>query len=147
MTTPTTILVPYDFSEAAKEALKTARDLGAKLGHGLVLLHVYTVPIVVYPGIEPIAMPSLLDEVTKAASTAIQRVAAEAGGVGSLVRAGDPAEEILAAIEETKPALVCMGTHGRKGFARVMLGSVAEKVVRASAVPVLTVHAPPGSAE
>lgn len=146
MTTPTTILVPYDFSEAAKEALKQARELGEKLGHRLVLLHVYTVPIVVYPGIEPIAMPSLLDEVTKAASVAIQRVAAESGGVASLVRAGDPAEEILAVIEETKPALVCLGTHGRKGIARWMLGSVAEKVVRASTVPVLTVHAPHGAA-
>jgi nucleotide-binding universal stress UspA family protein len=57
------------------------------------------------------------------------------------VRSGDPATEILRAIDETKPAFVAMGTHGRKGLSHLLLGSVAEKVVQLSQTPVLTVHA------
>jgi nucleotide-binding universal stress UspA family protein len=58
-----------------------------------------------------------------------------------ILRMGVPWEEILKAIAETHADLVVMGTHGRRGISHALIGSVAEKVVRASPVPVLSVHA------
>lgn len=140
-----TILVPIDFQDASFEALALARDLAQRLGLEVVLLHTYAIPIVVYPGFDPIISPGLPDEIAAAANAAIEKVAADNGGLRTVVRAGDAATEILREIEETKPALVALGTHGRKGLAHLLLGSVAEKIVRSSAVPVITVHAKPAT--
>lgn len=137
-----TILVPIDFQDASLTALALARDLGARLGLEVVLLHVYSIPIAIYPGFGPIMAPGLPEEIAAAAKQAIEQLAASNGGLKSMIRAGEPASEILRAIEETKPAMVAVGSHGRKGIAHLLLGSVAEKVVRSSASPVLTVHAP-----
>ena len=136
-----TILVPVDFQDASLDALTTARDLARRLGLEVVLLHVYAIPVVVYPGFDPIIAPGLPEEIAAAAKTALEKLAAEQGGLRTLLRAGDPVTEILKETEETKPAFVAMGTHGRKGLAHFFLGSVAEKVIRSSAVPVLTVPA------
>jgi nucleotide-binding universal stress UspA family protein len=62
-------------------------------------------------------------------------------GVEGLVRVGVPWEQILAAAAEVSAELVVVGTHGRRGLAHVVLGSVAERVVQLSPVPVLTVRA------
>jgi nucleotide-binding universal stress UspA family protein len=135
------ILVPIDFEEASLSALAKARDLAARLGLEVMLVHTYTLPVAIYPGFEPITAPGLLDEIAAAARSSLEKLAAEQGGLRSELRCGDPATEILAAIAELKPELVAMGTHGRKGFAHLLLGSVAEKVVRSSPAPVLTIHA------
>jgi nucleotide-binding universal stress UspA family protein len=136
-----TILVPTDFEDASLHALATARALAERLGFEVVLMHTYTIPVVVYPGFEPIMAPGFPEEVATTARTALDKLAAEQGGLRTMLRAGNPAMEILKAIEETKPELVAMGTHGRKGLSHLLLGSVAETVVRSSPVPVLTVHA------
>jgi nucleotide-binding universal stress UspA family protein len=136
-----TILVPIDFQDASLDALATARDLGARLGLEVVLMHVYTIPVVVYPGFDPIVSPGLPQEIALTAKHALDRLAAKHGRLCTILRAGDPAAEILHAIEEQRPALVAMGTHGRKGLAHLLLGSVTEKIVRSSCAPVLTVHA------
>jgi nucleotide-binding universal stress UspA family protein len=138
-----TILVPIDFQDASLDALAFARDLAPKLGLEIVLLHTYTIPVVVYPGFDPIVAPGLPEEIAQTAKTAIEKLAVEEGGLKWQLRAGDPATEIVHAIDELKPAMVAMGTHGRKGLAHLLLGSVTEKVVRSSPVPVLTVHAKP----
>jgi len=138
-----TILVPTDFSPASSDALATARELAGPLGLEIVLLHTYTVPAEVYPGFGPVVAPGFPDDMAAAAKGALDKLAAEQGGLRSMLRMGDPATQILQAIEELKPALVAMGTHGRKGIERFLLGSVTEKVVRASTAPVLTVHARP----
>jgi nucleotide-binding universal stress UspA family protein len=138
-----TILVPIDFQDASLDALATSRELAARLGLEVVLLHVYTIPVVVYPGFDPIIAPGLPDEIAAAAKNAIETLAADQGGLRTILRAGDPASEVLKAIDELKPALVAMGTHGRKGLAHFLMGSVTEKVVRSSPAPVLTVHAKP----
>lgn len=135
-----TILVPVDFQDASLDALATARELGGRLGLEIVLLHTYSVPVVVYPGFDPIVAPGLPEEIASTAKNALEKLAAEQGAAGTLLRAGDPATEILKAIDELKPAMVAMGTHGRKGLAHFLLGSVTEKIVRSSPVPVLTVH-------
>jgi nucleotide-binding universal stress UspA family protein len=136
-----TILVPVDFQDASLDALAFARDLAGRLDLEIVLLHAYAVPVVVYPGFDPIVAPGLPDEIASAAKGALARLAAENGGLRAILRAGDPASAILEAIDELRPKLVAMGTHGRRGLAHLLLGSVAEKVVRVSPVPVITIHA------
>jgi nucleotide-binding universal stress UspA family protein len=143
MTDRKTILVPIDFQEASLDALAFARDLASKLGLEVVLLHTYAVPVVVYPGFDPIITPGLPDEIASTAKSALEKLAADQGGLATVLRPGDPATEILRAIEELKPELVALGTHGRTGLAHLLLGSVAEKVVRSSPVPVITIHAKP----
>ena len=138
------ILVPVDFEDASLRALAKARDLAARLGLDVVLLHTYTVPVAIYPGFDPIIAPDLTEQIARAAKSSLETLATEQGGLCSVLRCGDPATEILAAIAELKPELVVMGTRGRKGLAHFFLGSVAEKVVRASPAPVLTVHAKSG---
>jgi nucleotide-binding universal stress UspA family protein len=135
------VLVPLDFEDASLNALAKARDLADRLGLEVMLLHTYTIPLAIYPGFDPIMAPDLTAQIAKAAKSSLETLAAEQGGLRSLLRCGDPATEILAAIAELKPELVVMGTRGRKGLAHLFLGSVAEKVVRASPAPVLTVHA------
>ena len=136
-----TILVPTDFQDASLDALAAARELAGRLGLEIVLLHTYTIPVVVYPGFDPIIAPGLPEEIGGTAKTALEKLAAEHGGLRSILRAGDPATEILRVIDELKPAMVAMGTHGRSGLTHLLLGSVTEKIVRASPVPVLTIHA------
>ena len=62
------------------------------------------------------------------------------GDDDTLLRTGSPWEQVLGAATEVKAGLIVMGTHGRRRLERALLGSVAEKVVRMSRVPVLTVH-------
>src|SRR4051812_36435691 len=127
-----TILVPIDFQESSLEALAVAREFSARLGLEVVLLHVFPIPMIAYPGFDPIVAPGLPEQIASAAKNALDRLAASNGGARTMLQAGDPAHEILKAIEETRPALVAMGTHGRKGLSHLLLGSVTEKVIRSS---------------
>jgi nucleotide-binding universal stress UspA family protein len=138
-----TILVPIDFEDASLEALATARELARQLGLEVVLLHTYSIPVIVYPGFDPLLAPGLPEELAATAKKALDKLAAEQGGLRVILRAGEPATEILRTIEEIKPAFVAMGTHGRKGLSHLLLGSVTEKIVRSSTVPVLTIRAKP----
>ena len=136
-----TILVPIDFEEASIQAVAQARELGARLGTEVVLLHVYAVPATMYPSLSLIADPDLDEEIRVATSHTLERFADEHGQLRTLLRCGDPTTETLAAIEETHPEMVVMGTHGRTGLAHFLLGSVAENVIRQSTVPILTLRA------
>lgn len=136
------ILVPLGFDASSEVAIDTAKWLCGKLGASLVFAHVYASPSYFYPGMMPIMFPTVDQEIAAAASRALDAAAREAGATQKILRQGDAATEILAIIDELKPRLVVMGTHGRTGIARVALGSVAEKIVRRSPVPVLTVRAP-----
>lgn len=136
-----TILVPIDFEEASAEALAQARDLAETLGFEVVLLHVYAVPANFYSGIAPMIGPGLSEEIRVGAGEALAKFAADHGNLRTMLRCGDPTTETLAAIEELQPEMVVMGTHGRTGFTHLLLGSVAENVVRKSPVPVLTLRA------
>jgi len=94
-----------------------------------------------YPGLEPSLMPGFHAEVTSAAERAVSSLAQSEGNVRAVLRQGDPATEILAAADELKVSMIVMGTHGRQGLAHLILGSVAERVLRKSNVPVLSVRA------
>ncbi|AKT38007.1 universal stress protein [Chondromyces crocatus] len=136
------ILVPVDFESASLKAIEKAKELAARTGAEVVLMHVYQLPVYTYPGLEPTLMPGFHTEVSVAAARALEQLAAQSGGLRSVLREGDPASEILATAEEVKPTLIVMGTHGRKGMAHMFLGSVAEKVIRKADAPVLTVRTP-----
>jgi nucleotide-binding universal stress UspA family protein len=137
------ILVPHDFSDTADRALAFALDLAEKLGASVTVMHAYEVPTYGYPG-GPAMSAETAGQIERAARTALEGVATRARrpgvDVGTVLRQGFPWSEIVALAAEGKASLVVMGTHGRRGFARMLLGSVAEKVVRMAPCPVLTVH-------
>jgi nucleotide-binding universal stress UspA family protein len=141
------ILVPHDFSDTAEHALSYAIVFAQKFGARITLLHAYEVPAYGYPDAF-VASFELMSEVERAAQASLEvvkaRAAAAKADVAVSLRCGNPWAEITAAAEETKADLIVMGTHGRRGFARALLGSVAEKVVRTAPCPVLTVHSPVG---
>ena len=140
------ILVPTDFSAASRDALNCARELAAALGARLHVLHVVeqTVAPNVYTELY-VPPPSEYFESLEAAAMAQLEAWVPADDkvpfrVGLSVGLGVAAEEILRRIDDDpKIDLVVMATHGRHGVARLVLGSVAERVVRGARCPVVTV--------
>jgi nucleotide-binding universal stress UspA family protein len=134
------ILVPYDFSPSADAALATAGDLAALHGGSLRVLHVM-------PPIRPAhgrPLPPPAGDIAAARerlSAIVARVAArrKLRRVASDIAIGPPVACILEAA--AKSDAVVMGTLGQTGLARLLIGSVAERVVRHATVPVLTVRA------
>lgn len=124
------------------DVVQAAREIAGKLGSRIVLLHVYTLVRFGYPGMAPALLPDLNQEITAAAERAANNFAVQVR-LDILVRQGNPVREILAEIERTDAGMVVMGTHGRRGVARWLLGSVAERVLRRSPVPVMTVRPRP----
>jgi len=145
------ILVPTDFSEPADAALKYARALAEEFGSHLHVIHIVQEPFVYPWGTEISTVP--LAEITaqsrELATTRltelVPRDQAPAGGVSTSTDVGIPVERILDYITRAKIDLVVMGTHGRGPVGHFLMGSVAERMVRRSPVPVLTVKGnPPG---
>jgi nucleotide-binding universal stress UspA family protein len=138
------ILHPTDFSETADAALAQAERLGKALGGELVLLHV--VDLVIGADLSGGDLSRVYDAVDDVARQEMaKRVAGStAAGVPARgdVRLGGTAEQILEFAQQEQPDLIVIGTRGRRGLARLLLGSVAERVVRAAACPVMTVHGP-----
>ena len=137
------ILVPIDFGEPSQQAVDAAIELAGRFGGQLTLLHVYEIPAYVYSGVT-FSTTDLFAPIEDAAreqlAKALVDVKRKIPGAKAVLRRGPPAPEILAAIAELHPDLVVMGTHGRKGMSHALLGSVAEKVVRLSTAPVLTMR-------
>jgi nucleotide-binding universal stress UspA family protein len=140
------ILFPTDFSENARCAEEYACELARQYQAELHVLYVVQDIALVMP--EPGSMMALpafnLDEARDSALRVIKTVP-EAGRAANLsivrsVRAGAPFVEIVRYAAENNIDLIVMGTHGRGGLAHVLLGSVAEKVVRKAGCPVLTVR-------
>jgi len=138
------ILVPTDFSEPADKALTYALDLAAKLGASVTLIHVFDDPFAngVYTG-EYMPIPAhireeiLADLRRKLADAVARRGHSE---VNLEVQFGSTARTIVDGAAERNIDLIVMGTHGRGGMAHLLLGSVAERVVRTASCPVLTVR-------
>jgi nucleotide-binding universal stress UspA family protein len=138
-----TILVPIDFQDASFEALKVALSLGERLGLEPVLLHVFNQGRGAYAALDPSMFPGLPADFVAAAKAGLDNIAAASGKLRTVFRDGEPASEILGVVRELMPDFVVMGTHGRKGMSHLLLGSVAENVIRESPVPVVTVRIPP----
>ena len=142
------ILVATDFSEDSEEATRYAVTLARALGAQVTLFHACQPPVypsaeagVIMAGAELIA--SLVESARTALAEAGPRAAAALGRpVATQLDEGAPTECILRAARTGEFDLIVMGTHGRTGLRHLLLGSVAEHIVRRAALPVLTVHAP-----
>lgn len=135
---PKTILHPTDFSESSKSAFKLACDL-ARLNQGkVVVLHAF-VPAVRAPNEVPLPVEMELES-KEEAQKQLSRIVPESVDVPFEHRLmkGSAVEVILDVAKNSKADLIVMGTLGRSGLKRLMLGSVAEHVIRQAPCPVLT---------
>jgi nucleotide-binding universal stress UspA family protein len=143
---PKRIVVGTDFSDTAEAATDYAVELAKKLGAEIVLVHGYEIPAYAFPE-GAVIQAELQDRLAKVSEEALASAvkARDKSGVPirSVLRAGPPWHEVIAVAEEEKADLVVVGTHGRRGIARMIMGSVAERVVRGCPCPVLTVRPNP----
>lgn len=137
------ILHPTDFSEHSDQAFRLACSLARDYHAELVVLHVLVHPVVPYGGVMTPPLPDLIDERATAREKLDTIQAPDpAFHLERLLEDGDPATGIIQVAQERKCDLIVMGSHGRRGFGRLLMGSVAEEVVRKAACPVLTVKMP-----
>jgi nucleotide-binding universal stress UspA family protein len=143
------MLVATDFSECSNAALDKAAFLAKRLGAALDVLHVWEVPVFVPPELNMIEAalggPTLVDLIEKRAGRKLDAFVAAARERGiaishSLSERGTPWVVIVRTAEREGHDLVVLGTHGRTGISHTVMGSVAERVVRHSHCPVLTVR-------
>jgi nucleotide-binding universal stress UspA family protein len=140
---PKHILVPTDLSEGAERALDYACELARTLDAELHLLNVVGIPALGVPELGVALASTVIDQLVVENQAALQELArtrctARLGQV--LIKAGDPRDMINRTAQELGIDLIVMGTHGRRGITRALLGSVAETVVRSAPCAVLTVR-------
>ena len=140
------VLVPIDFTETSDKALDFAIDLAFKLDASVAVMHSYEIPVMGFPDGALVATVDVATRIADAArkglDAAIQARASRGVQLTAILRDGVAWEEIRAVAEETHADLIVIGTHGRRGIARALLGSVAENVIRTVKTPVLTIHGP-----
>ncbi len=139
-----TILFPVDFSEVSGKIVPVVREMAVRFDASVHVLFVARVfehlgsIYVPHPSIKTIQAE--LAEGGQRKLSEFVKEHFQAIPVEARVVSGDPAEEILKYAKTHGIDLIIMGTHGRKGFERIVFGSVAERVVKGAAVPVLTVN-------
>ncbi|HET8963930.1 MAG TPA: universal stress protein [Chitinophagales bacterium] len=140
-----TILVPTDFSECANNALRVAAFVARKTGANINLLHVHEVPLTGYQGsiegtVDDIPYMMGLLKATKAKIKKTLSLPFMKGiKVVHNIETGQICDHIIKAAEKYKVDLIIMGTHGVSGLKEAIIGSNAEKIVRNSSVPVITI--------
>lgn len=141
---PTTILVPTDMSEGADEALDYACELARTFGATVHLLHVIGIPSLGVPELGVALTSTVIDSMVRDNQVALEKIADSKRHLATLgqvlLRTGDARELINQTAKELGADLIVMGTHGRRGVRRALLGSVTENVVRTAPCPVLTVR-------
>jgi universal stress protein A len=140
------ILFPTDFSERALAAFHVASALARDHRATLTVLHVRDTPAVTFGefGTVPLEVPSRAEVMEKLREF---EPPDESVHVDYLIADGSAAEEIISVAADHNCDLIVMGTHGRTGLGRLMMGSVAEDVVRKASCPVLTLKSPMPAAE
>ncbi len=143
------ICCPIYFSDASRAAMEVAADLCRRTGAELVLLHASPIPGYTFPDGSVVASPKMMQDLADQAQRHLEewRVEAErlvgAPRVTAEKAVGEPATEILEVAKQQRADLLVLGTHGRTGLEHALMGSVAERVVRKSRCPVLTVRPVP----
>jgi nucleotide-binding universal stress UspA family protein len=141
------ILHPSDFSAASRPAFKRAVELAKALRGQLLLVHVIGPPPLVGEGY---MTPEIIQGILRSQRDAAQRQLralvnrARASGArvsGLVLESGMTHEQIIRAARRRRADMIVMGTHGRTGLTRLLLGSVAARVITSAPCPVLTVHA------
>lgn len=141
------ILVATDFSSDSERAIETALGLVSHDGGRVTLLHVCQMPPYAAPDLGMyVPSPELMSDIVSDARKQLEALSERFGRRGATLDVawvvGVPADEIVRFAAEGRYDLIVVGSHGKRGLRRFVLGSVAEKVVRTASTPVLTVHAP-----
>ena len=145
------ILIPIDYSDNSKAALAYGAELAVTFGASLDIVHVWDRPtyvadavMVQRPGEAHKPIGELIRENAQHDMAEFMSSITLPSGVPVQTRllSGDPAATLIAELKKAEHDLVVLSTHGRTGFAHLLLGSIAEKLVRLSPVPVLTVPMP-----
>jgi nucleotide-binding universal stress UspA family protein len=144
------ILVPCDFEDLSRKACDMGLEIARSSRVPLVVLHVFQIPAAIYTGVAPMPLLDYTELVEKSAQAALRDEATRLQGkdveVVPLFKMGVTWAEIIETAKRLDVGLIVMGTHGRRALPRAIMGSVAEKVVRLSPVPVLTIHGSDGDA-
>ena len=134
-----TILHPTDFSAQADTALELARTLARDYAARVILMHVREISSAAYGDFGGFPINAGEDRKELQAQLAELKRRHEPEVVDYFLADGDPATEIVARAKKNSCDMIIMGTHGRTGLARLLMGSVAEQVVRKASCPVLIV--------
>ncbi len=141
------ILVAVDFSDTSIRALQVARDIGTRLNANLHVVHFVPMRVMdmgMEGGvdfIEEMHQKDLEESCEKLAAFVQEHTTAE-DDVHQYTKSGEPSAEINTMAEETEAELIVIGTHGRTGLKHLLLGSVAESILRVADAPVLCVRSP-----
>ena len=140
------VLVPIDFTETSERALDFAMELAQKFGADITVMHAYQIPVYGFPDGAFITGADVAAQISSAAQERLNAAVAARKDKGvqlsAILRDGVAWEEVDSIAKETKADLIVIGTHGRRGLARALLGSVAENIIRTTPLPVLTIHGP-----
>jgi len=141
----TRVLIPLDLGEASTRTLEYGRTIARAFRASLLVLHVVPNPYVT--AASDVYMPppqEFLDELERDAGQRLNEFLTDQDrkefAAEAVVRVGDPGREIVACAQQQSADLIVMGTHGRTGMVHLLLGSVAERVVRTASCPVLTMR-------
>lgn len=138
---PTNILVPTDFSRCSERALDYACELAPKLG---ATIHVVNAIGALLPELSIALTDQMIATLRSNNTAALEKLIAPRRALATFgpfkVADGDARDAILQAAKETHADLIVIGTHGRRGFRRALLGSVTENVLRVAPCPVLAVR-------
>jgi nucleotide-binding universal stress UspA family protein len=138
MSTPRHILAATDFSGASDHAVEFAAQLANALGAKLTLVHAFEEP---YPYPVPLP-PEYVGDIRARLEARCAELRSSGADVRGVVRKGPPWSEVVSAAADEGADLIVVGTHGRRGLPRWLLGSVAERIVRLAPVPVVAVPGP-----
>ena len=140
------ILVATDFTETSERALEFGIELARKFDAATTVVHVYQIPAMGFADGGYIAGAEVAAQLATAAQSRLDGTVESKKTAGvpmqAILREGVAWEEINAVAKEAEADLIVIGTHGRRGLARALLGSVAENVIRTSTIPVLVIHGP-----
>jgi nucleotide-binding universal stress UspA family protein len=141
------ILVPTDFSTYAELAVEEALEVADAFSASITLFHVYELPLPMSDGAYAFAAADTVRSIEASAQTSLAAARSDLlrhwrgspERVGTTLAMGAPATRIVEEAQQGGYDLIVMGTHGRTGLSHMLIGSVAERVVRTSGCPVLTV--------
>lgn len=140
---PKNILVPIDFSEQSEKAASAAGALAGKTGATVHLVHAYQIPVESV-GLAHTVSQHYVEQFVAESTAQLAELAGKVCAGASLGRfqvvSGDPREVIVEKADELHAELIVMGTHGRRGLKRALMGSVAESVARTAHCSVLVVR-------
>ncbi|MGB7218264.1 MAG: universal stress protein [Vicinamibacterales bacterium] len=140
------VLCASDFSTASRHAFATAVTMAQSLDAKLTIIHVIAPIIATAPEqyVDAVTLDQLSKQERQWGAEQLEKLAARARKAGvraaTLLRDGDPSEQILRASRSTKADIVVLGTHGRRGLSKLILGSVAARLVATALCPVVTVR-------